>query len=165
MGNSVWSGAEGFGLNLRFEVDGDLSDARNGFQSLVVDSLEDIYEKLENNTTEVAENLKERARLILSGARSGRIYPFGGSFYQASAVGESPAERTGKFRDSWEIRPEMEGNHEFSGKIISELSVGGYNLGTILENGTSKMGARPYQDKVVRQELAQAEKIYLKDLL
>lgn len=152
-------------MNLRFEVNGDLSVTGNDFRALAEDSLEDIYEKLENNTTDVSTSLKERARLILSGARSGRIYPLGSGFYQASAVGESPAERTGKFRDSWEIRPEMEGNHEFSAKIMSELSVGSYNLGSILEYGTSKMGARPYQDKVAEQELAQAEKKYLKDLL
>lgn len=90
---------------------------------------------------------------ILTGGRSGRIYriPGTGASYQASAPGEPPANRTGAFRASWNVSAEGGGGGSYKAEVKSELTVNGYNLGSLLEHGTSKMAPRPYVDKTVEQ--------------
>lgn len=105
----------------------------------------------------MANELRSAEMRVLRGQGSGRQYrvPSTRAVYRASAPGDPPAVRTGAFRNSW--RPEAEGA---TARIESELAAGGYVLGELLENGTSRMAARPYQEKILEKALPKAERIY-----
>lgn len=86
------------------------------------------------------------------GKRSGRTRraPSGAS-YTASAPGQPPAVRTGTLRLSWrpvtfgQYNPGLEGGTPYAG---------------YLEEGTSKMAARPFVDKIVETAEPQVLAIY-----
>lgn len=86
--------------------------------------------------------------------------------YTASAPGEPPAVRTGTFRASWQPkqRVDLGGNNEVAVTSYIESKAktdnGGYNLASILENGTSRMAPRPYKEKIQQKALPKVVKIY-----
>lgn len=84
--------------------------------------------------------------------------------YTASAPGEPPAVRTGAFRMSWKRRTYVDGRNgndrTIHGVAESDLRVGKYLLGELLENGTSKMAPRPYKQKVIDMAKPKVLKIY-----
>ena len=60
---------------------------------------------LENALHEIgADVIRETARLIKNGPKTGRIYNFRGARHQASAPGEAPANRTGRLARSGDYR-------------------------------------------------------------
>lgn len=98
--------------------------------------------------------LKSASLSVLQGARSGRIYSYGGKRYQASGAGEAPAKRSGNFRQSWKEKTQTErvgSTFITRGGIESTLMVGGYLLGDLLEHGTKKMAARPYEKDILER--------------
>lgn len=89
--------------------------------------------------------------------------------YQASAPGEPPAVRTGTFRNSWQSKQKITndvslGDNGVSVRSYIESSARTdnvkYNLGSILENGTSRMAPRPYAEKIQKKALPKIKKIY-----
>ena len=84
--------------------------------------------------------------------------------YTASAPGEPPAVRTGAFRMSWKRRTYVDGrsgnDRTIHGVTESDLRVGKYLLGELLENGTSKIAPRPYKQKVIDMAYPKVLKIY-----
>ena len=73
-----------------------------------------------------------------------------GRYYTASAPGEPPAVRTGAFRLGWQPKSRcMFGS--YISRIENNVTTdnGAYILGELLENGTSRMAPRPYQDKIL----------------
>ena len=85
--------------------------------------------------------------------------------YTASAPGEPPAVRTGAFRASWhrKVYFKDESGHDFTAHGVTEsrLKVGGkYLLGDLLDNGTSRMAARPYKQRVIEKSLPKVRRIY-----
>ena len=124
--------------------------------------LQTIEKQAKSRTIRAANVIKKASNAVLSnaGGRSGKIYrkPHTSSTYRASAPGEPPALRTGHLRASWRPLP------------ISEMAVGGkvYTPGIhtdvpyapMLEDGTPKMSARPYADKIKQEAWPEVKQIY-----
>ena len=94
--------------------------------------------------------------------------PNGKSYYTASAPGQPPAARTGTFRQRWTPSTSLAGN-TFTSRIESTVQTSDYPgargsrsylLGELLENGTSRMAPRPYQDKIRDQAEPEIVRIY-----
>ena len=150
----------------------------------LMDEVNEITDKIEHQlmgrTYEAANELRNSALLVLRGQRSGRRYKVPGTYrrqidktdgkkkngryYTASAPGEPPAVRTGTFRRSWQPTA-----HRIFGSYISRIESdtttddGRYNLGEILENGTSRMAPRPHHDRILDHAEPRIQKIFEKD--
>lgn len=129
-----------------------------------VESITDsIKQQMERRSYLAANELRNASQLVLRGQRSGRRYRVPGTKrrYTASAPGEPPAARTGTFRMSWQPTA-----HVVMGSYISRIESetrtdnGRYNLGTILEEGTSRMAPRPYEDRILEKAEPKILKIY-----
>lgn len=135
-----------------------------------------FVEDLMGNTREIAKinrqvvargvravNAMRNAELeVLKGQRSGRTYrkPHSKATYTASAPGEPPARRTGNLRMHWNGQVKSEGSTAGGGvQIIAELESQEKYAG-YLENGTKKMAARPFVDKIKEKATPEIEKIY-----
>ena len=135
---------------------------------------EAIAEKLEGVNKEVtfraysaSNELRNASLHILRGQRSGRRYkiPHTRQTYAASAPGEPPANRTGVFRLSWgsRVRALKSGSgFEAVVAIESNIKVGRYLLGDILEGGTSRMKSRPYKEAIRERAMGKIKEIYSK---
>lgn len=152
---------------------GDLMDEVNE----ITDGIE---KQMMGRTYEAANELRNASLLVLRGQRSGRRYKVPGTYrrqrdatdgkmkngryYTASAPGEPPAVRTGTFRRSWQPTAQ-----KIFGSYISRIESDvrteddRHLLGEILEEGTSRMAPRPYQDRILDQAEPQIRKIYEKD--
>lgn len=123
-----------------------------------------IRHQMEGRAYTAANELRNAELQILRGQRGGRVYGVPGTKrrYQASAPGQPPAVRTGAFRLSWQPSAHVLFGSYIS-RIESSLQVGtrrSYTLGELLENGTSKMAARPHQDKILEKAEPEIVKIY-----
>lgn len=122
-----------------------------------------IRQQVEARSYRAANELRNSALEVLRGQRSGRTYRVPGKkvYYTASAPGEPPAVRTGLFRISWQPSA-----HYWYGSYISRVESdkrtdnGKYLLGEILEDGTSRMAPRPYQDRILEDAEPKIERIY-----
>lgn len=124
--------------------------------------LQSLQQQTAARTFQAAAELHRAAVLVLSAAGSGRRYRLtGGGSYTASAPGEPPAPRTGAFRDGWTPTVSAEGNC-FSARIVNTVHTanGGWLLGGILEEGTSRMAPRPYKERIVETALSGILRIY-----
>ncbi len=138
----------------------------------------EIKYQMERRTYLAANELRNAANLVLRGQRSGRRYKVPGTYrrqrdkvdgkmkngryYTASAPGEPPANRLGHFRMSWQPNARIE-DGLYTSMIESDLMVGTNNkylLGDILEEGTSKMEPRPYQELILNRAIAKIKRIY-----
>ena len=138
-----------------------------------------IQDELERRSFLAANELRSTALTVLRGQRSGRRYKVPGTYrrqrdktdgkikngryYTASAPGEPPAVRTGTFRNSWQTK-NYRGFGSFISRIESNVRTddGRYNLGEILEEGTSRMAPRPYQDEILQKAEPKILRIYEK---
>lgn len=97
---------------------------------------------------------------MLKGQRSGRTYrkPYTKqATYAASAPGEPPARRTGNLRMHWSGTVQSRSNSEgvtVTAVLESQEAYSGY-----LENGTSKMAARPFAGKITEKALPEVKRI------
>ena len=131
--------------------------------------------QMERRTYLAANELRNSANLVLRGQRSGRRYKVPGTYrrqrdktdgkmkngryYTASAPGEPPANRLGHFRQSWQPNARIE-DGLYTSMIESDLRVGQYLLGDLLEDGTSKMAPRPYQELILNRAISKIKRIY-----
>jgi len=124
-------------------------------------SVEGIRHEVQARAYQAVNELRNASLYVLRGQRSGRIYriPYTKKTYQASAPGEPPAVRTGMFRLSWGPRVTTTENGVIAA-IESDLMVGKYNLGELLEGGTKKMAPRPYKEAIKARALPQILAIY-----
>lgn len=132
---------------------------------VVQTTLKGVQQEVSSRTYRAANELRNSALYILRGSRGGRIYkvPNTGVTYKASAPGQPPAVRTGAFRLSWgtHVHVEKVGVHfKAVASIESHERAGGYLLGELLENGTSKMAPRPYKQKIKDKALPKIKQIY-----
>lgn len=147
------------------------------FTKEIENSTEIIKAQIEKRSYEAANELRNAAMLVLRGQRSGNRYKVPGTFrrqrdkddgkmkngryYTASAPGEPPANRTGNFRNSWQASARVVYGSYIS-RIESNIKTdnGKYTLGEILEEGTSRMAPRPYQEKILEKAEPNIYKIY-----
>lgn len=134
-----------------------------------------IQLQMERRAFLATNELQKASQLVLRGQRGGRRYKIPGTYrrqrdktdgkmkkgryYTASAPGQPPAVRTGAFRMSWQPTTRVVFGSYIS-RIESDLSVNGYNLGTLLEEGTGKMEARPHHDRILEKAKGPIRKIY-----
>lgn len=153
------------------------------FTQAVEEVVGSIKQQMEARSYLAANELRNASQLVLRGERSGRQYNVPGTGrvryhrrgakagtatisyrkYTASAPGEPPAMRTGTFRLSWQPTAQV-----VYGSYISRIESsartdnGRYNLGDILEEGTSRMAPRPYQDRILEMAEPKIIRIYKK---
>lgn len=129
----------------------------------VEEAVVSIRHQVESRSYKAANELRNSALVVLRGQRSGRVYRVPGkkTHYTASAPGEPPAVRTGLFRISWQPVALKEGDTYIS-RVESDKRTdnGKYLLGEILEDGTSRMAPRPYQDQILEDAEPKIERIY-----
>lgn len=126
--------------------------------SEIVDS---IRHQMASRSVRAANELRNAELEVLSGQGGGRRYrmPHSKAYYTASAPGQPPARRSGVFRLSWQ--PSVEGGGDvFIPKIESSHTVNGYVLGSLLEDGTSKMAPRPHHDRIKEKAEPSIVRIY-----
>lgn len=147
------------------------------FTKYVEDAGNSVRAQIERRSFLVANELRNSALMVLRGQRSGRRYKVPGTYrrqrdktdgrmkngryYTASAPGEPPAVRTGAFRLSWQASAySMFGS--YISRIESDIRTenGVYTLGEILEEGTSRMAPRPYQDEILDRTKPDILRIY-----
>lgn len=147
----------------------------------VSDTVKEINRKAKSRGRSAVNALQNAERHVLGEQGSGRVYRVpgthgraskltrelskdyghklrGGKLYRASAPGEPPARRTGNLRLHW------------NGQAASVITVGGIKIIAqlesqepyvgYLENGTSKMAARPFVEKIKEEALPEIRKIY-----
>lgn len=145
--------------------------------------MDDVSAKIENVCKEIstkislgmrsrgyraANELRNASQLVLRGQRSGRRYRVPGTKkrYTASAPGEPPAVRTGAFRASWQPKQRADFGTNNQVSVTSYIESrqrtdnGGYNLGSLLENGSGRIAPRPYKEKVQEKAKPKIVKIY-----
>ena len=82
------------------------------------------------------------------------------AFEMGDTIDFSPARRTGNLRMHWNGQVKSEGSTAGGGvQIIAELESQEKYAG-YLENGTKKMAARPFADKIKEKATPEIEKIY-----
>ncbi len=89
----------------------------------------------------------EVVKTIDASAPSGEEYRIPGTevTYRASAPGEPPAIREGRYRESWDWTPAVEDvDGSFVATAFTDLLVGEHVLGEILEFGTVHLKPRPH---------------------
>ena len=111
-----------------------------------------VNAQLPSRAYRAANELKNASLIVLRGQGGGRTYkkPTGGT-YKASAPGSPPAVRTGTLRNSW--RPDVANGVNPS--IETGVPYTGY-----LEEGPSKMAARPFEQKIIDTAQPAIDAIY-----
>lgn len=109
--------------------------------------------------------LRNSALDVLSGSGHGRTYrlPSSKATYVASAPGETPAVRTGDLRKKWRQYSLAKGKAdgvEITARIKSDMPYSDY-----LDEGTGKMAARPYKQKVIDGAKPKIIQIYGKNYI
>ena len=103
--------------------------------------------------------LKNTELRVLRGQRGGRRYkmPHKRSTYTASAPGEPPAVRTGKLRSSF--REVASGGSSSSLSVTAAIETD-TNYARYLDEGTRKMAARPFKEKIKEEALPGIKKLF-----
>lgn len=142
------------------------SDASNSpgiaIRAKVKDVKLDINRKVASRGTRAVNALRNAELDVLQGQRSGKIYRkphTKKATYISSAPGEPPARRTGNLRLHWSGQVKRENASNGGIAIVAELeSQEPYS--SYLENGTSKMAARPFVDKIKEKAKPEVKKIF-----
>lgn len=146
---------------MKLWVDGKAGSAGSAIRATVKGQVTEINRKVVSRGVRAVNAIRNAELEVLKGQRSGRVYrkPHSRATYTASAPGEPPARRTGNLRMHWNGQVKSEGASDGGVAIIAELesqeSYAGY-----LENGTSKMAARPFTEKIKEEARPEIERIY-----
>ena len=125
--------------------------------------LQTVEQQAKSRTVRAANAMKKASNKALSnaGGRSGKVYRKPATkkaTYTASAPGEPPALRSGDLRRSWKPLPYAEmvgGDKVFTPGIRTDVV-----YAPMLQNGTTKMAARPFEDAVKQEAWPEVEQIY-----
>ena len=148
------------------------NDASRVIGKTIATTLKGVEREVSSRTYRASNELRNASLHVLRGTRTGRKYRIPGTrqIYRASNYknNESPANRTGIFRNSW-------GTHVSVAKrgksfravasIESRLKVGRHLLGDILEYGTVHMKPRPYKQKIIDMAMPRIRQIYSKSYM
>ena len=125
--------------------------------------LHTVEEQAKSRTVRAANAIKKASNKVLSnsGGRTGRVYrkpATKAATYTASAPGEPPALRTGNLRRSWRPLPYAEmvaTDKVFTPGIRTDVT-----YAPMLQDGTKKMAARPFEDKIKQEAWPEVQQIY-----
>ena len=147
---------------MKLWVDGKAGSAGSAIRATIKEQVTNINRKVVSRGVRAVNAIRNAELEVLKGQRSGKVYrkPFTKkATYTASAPGESPARRTGNLRMHWNGQVKSENAFGGGVAIVAELesqeSYAGY-----LENGTSKMAARPFVEKIKEEATPEIQKIY-----
>ena len=137
-----------------------------GFKQVHQKLLQDVEQQIQSRSVRAANVLKKYSNKVLSNAagRSGKVYRKPGTMsnkgnhYTASAPGEPPALRTGELRRSWRPLPTSEmvaGEKRYHPGLHTDVK-----YAPMLESGTSKIAARPFQDEIKQQAWPEVKQIF-----
>lgn len=142
---------------------GNSGGAGSAIRATVKEQVANINHKVVSRGVRAVNAMRNAELEVLKGQRGGRTYrkPYSKATYTASAPGEPPARRTGNLRMHWNGQVKTGGSSGNSVQIIAELE-SQEKYAEYLENGTSKMAARPFVDKITEKAMPEIEKIYKK---
>lgn len=106
-----------------------------------------MRDELYRRGVQITQVLRKTELEVLAGARNGIKYKSLPN--RSSAPGEAPAAQSGKLRQEWDDITERQGNGHTSivtSRITSTTPYAGY-----LEEGTERMAARPFVDKIIEK--------------
>lgn len=146
---------------MKLWIDGKAGSAGSAIRATVKDQVTNINRKVVSRGVRAVNAIRNAELEVLKGQRSGKVYrkPHSKATYTASAPGEPPARRTGNLRMHWNGQVKSENASDGGVAIIAELEsqepYAGY-----LENGTSKMAARPFVEKIKEEAMPEIQRIY-----
>lgn len=146
---------------MKLWVDGKAGNAGSAIRATIKEQVTNINRKVVSRGVRAVNAIRNVELEVLKGQRSGRVYrkPYSKATYTASAPGEPPARRTGNLRMHWNGQVKSENTSGGGVAIVAELesqeSYAGY-----LDEGTAKMAARPFSEKIKEKALPEIEKIY-----
>jgi HK97 gp10 family phage protein len=146
---------------MKLWVNGKAGSAGSAIRATVKEQVTNINRKVVSRGVRAVNAIRNAELEVLKGQRSGRVYrkPYTKATYTASAPGEPPARRTGNLRMHWNGQVKSENASSGGVAVVAELesqeSYAGY-----LENGTSKMAARPFVEKIKEEATPEIQKIY-----
>lgn len=147
---------------MKLWADGKAGSAGSAIRATVKEQVANINRKVISRGVRAVNAVRNAELEVLKGQRSGRVYrkPYTKrATYTASAPGEPPARRTGSLRLHWNGQVKSENVSGGGVAVVAELesqeSYAGY-----LENGTSKMAARPFVEKIKEKATPEIRKIY-----
>ncbi|MCM1559645.1 MAG: hypothetical protein NC123_08875 [Butyrivibrio sp.] len=146
---------------MKLWVDGKAGSAGSAIRATVKDQVTNINRKVVSRGVRAVNAIRNAELEVLKGQRSGRVYrkPHSKATYTASAPGEPPARRTGNLRMHWNGQVKSENPSGGGVAIIAELESQESYAG-ILENGTAKMAARPFTEKIKEKAVPEIQRIY-----
>ena len=146
---------------MKLWVDGKAGSAGSAIRATVKDQVTNINRKVVSRGVRAVNAIRNAELEVLKGQRSGRVYrkPHSKATYTASAPGEPPARRTGNLRMHWNGQVKSENSSGGGVAIIAELESQEPYAG-ILENGSSKMAARPFTEKIKENAMPEIQRIY-----
>ena len=146
---------------MKLWVDGKAGSAGSAIRATVKDQVTNINRKVVSRGVRAVNAIRNAELEELKGQRSGRVYrkPHSKATYTASAPGEPPARRTGNLRMHWNGQVKSENSSGGGVAIIAELESQEPYAG-ILENGSSKMAARPFTEKIKEKAMPEIQRIY-----
>ena len=146
---------------MKLWVDGKAGSAGSAIRATVKDQVTNINRKVVSRGVRAVNAIRNAELEVLKGQRSGRVYrkPHSKATYTASAPGEPPARRTGNLRMHWNGQVKSENSSGGGVAIIAELESQEPYAG-ILENGSSKMAARPFTEKIKEKAMPEIQTIY-----
>lgn len=146
---------------MKLWVDGKSGSAGSAIRATVKDQVTNINRKVVSRGVRAVNAIRNAELEVLKGQRSGRTYrkPYSKATYTASAPGEPPARRTGNLRMHWNGQVKSENAAQGGVAIIAELesqeTYAGY-----LDEGTRKMAARPFSEKIKEEATPEIKRIY-----
>ncbi len=146
---------------MKLWVDGKAGSAGSAIRATVKEQVTNINRKVVSRGVRAVNAIRNAELEVLKGQRNGRVYRklYTKATYTASAPGEPPARRTGNLRMHWNGQVKSKNASSGGIAIVAELEsqepYAGY-----LENGTSKMAARPFVEKIKEEATPEIQKIY-----
>lgn len=146
---------------MKLWVDGKAGSAGSAIRATIKEQVTNINREVVSRGVRAVNAIRNAELEVLKGQRSGRVYrkPYSRATYTASAPGEPPARRTGNLRMHWNGQVKSENSSGGGIAVVAELesqeSYAGY-----LENGTSKMAARPFTEKIKEEATPEIKRIY-----
>lgn len=146
---------------MKLWVDGKAGSAGSAIRATVKDQVTNINRKVISRGVRAVNAIRNSELEVLKGQRNGKVYrkPYSRTTYTASAPGEAPARRTGNLRMHWNGQVKSENTSGGGVSIVAELE-SQEPYAAQLENGTSKMAARPFVNKIKEGAMPEIQRIY-----